>query len=99
MDTLEHCRKPWALAKTIAIHLRPNGHAMFVAPFSFFEHRHPIDCWRFAPDGMRCLLEGELKVLRCNIRHYGIRPSPKLWLAGKWIKPLATVCVAKKEVQ
>ena len=37
--------------------LKPNGTIIIIAPSIWVQHRYPIDCWRFLPDGMRCLLE------------------------------------------
>ena len=54
---LEHCRDPFTLAKTMGKHLKPGGLACWIAPAKWPEHRHPLDCWRFLPDGMRILLE------------------------------------------
>lgn len=33
----------------------PNGYICLIAPSSWEEHRHPIDCWRILPDGMKFL--------------------------------------------
>ena len=35
--------------------LKPEGITCIIAPSSGPEHRYPIDCWRFYPDGMRSL--------------------------------------------
>lgn len=54
---LEHTRKPWELVKVIADHVKPGGMVCLIAPFQWGHHRYPIDCWRFAPDGMDVLFE------------------------------------------
>ena len=56
-QTLEHCRNPFKLVVEMARLLRPNGYLFLIAPFRWTQHRYPIDCWRFLPDGMRCLIE------------------------------------------
>lgn len=33
----------------------PNGRLCLIAPSSGPEHRYPVDCWRFYPDGLRAL--------------------------------------------
>jgi hypothetical protein len=33
------------------------GTCVIIAPFIWKEHRYPIDCWRFLPDGMDCLFK------------------------------------------
>ncbi len=70
LNTFEHVSKPWVLIKTLAGHLQPYGTLILVAPFSFQHHRHPVDCWRFAPDGMQSLAEeGGLTVIASYIDH------------------------------
>ena len=54
---LEHCRNPFKLVAEMHRICRPKGICIITAPFIWREHRYPIDCWRFLPDGMRCLLE------------------------------------------
>jgi len=52
---LEHCRNPFRLVAEAARILRPGGLMILAAPFVFFEHKEPIDCFRFLPDGMTAL--------------------------------------------
>jgi SAM-dependent methyltransferase len=66
-QTLEHCKNPFALVKEMARILKPNGFMFLIAPFRWTQHRYPIDCWRFLPDGMRCLIEPELKFVASAI--------------------------------
>lgn len=56
-QTLEHCRNPFTLSSTMAKHVKPGGLVCWIAPAQWPEHRHPEDCWRILPDGMRQLLE------------------------------------------
>jgi SAM-dependent methyltransferase len=37
--------------------LRPGGYIFLIAPSRGHEHRFPLDCWRFYPDGYRALAE------------------------------------------
>lgn len=53
---LEHCARPWELAKIMGHHLKPGGLICLIAPFAWKEHRHPLDCWRIGRDGMAVLL-------------------------------------------
>ena len=53
---LEHVRRPWVLAETIGKHLKAGGLLFLCAPFKIEIHNHPIDCWRFCPDGMKELV-------------------------------------------
>ena len=56
-QTIEHCRNPFKIVAEMARILKPNGTIIIIAPSIWVQHRYPIDCWRFLPDGMRCLLE------------------------------------------
>lgn len=51
-QALEHIPYFWLTAFEICRVLRPGGITMLVAPSSGFEHRYPVDCWRFYRDGM-----------------------------------------------
>jgi hypothetical protein len=35
--------------------LKPNGQIFLIAPSRGYEHRYPVDCWRFYPDSYRAL--------------------------------------------
>lgn len=52
-QVLEHVEFFWITALEISRVLRPGGMACLIAPSSGPEHRYPVDCWRFYPDGMR----------------------------------------------
>lgn len=54
---LEHCRDPFRLISEAVRIVKRGGMLLITAPFIWAEHRHPLDCWRFLPDGMRVLLE------------------------------------------
>jgi SAM-dependent methyltransferase len=54
---LEHCRNPFRLVAEATRVLKPGGLMLLVAPFLFFEHREPVDCFRFLPDGMRAIFD------------------------------------------
>jgi SAM-dependent methyltransferase len=54
---LEHCRDPFRLVGEAARIAKSGAFLLVTAPFIWAEHRHPLDCWRFLPDGMRILLE------------------------------------------
>jgi hypothetical protein len=50
---LEHCRRPWEVVNEIG---KIADRCILIAPFSWPIHGHPVDCFRFVPDGMRSLL-------------------------------------------
>lgn len=67
-QTLEHVRYFWLVVMEMTRILKPGGLMCLIAPSGGREHKHPIDCWRFFPDGMRALAEYcLLDVLECEI--------------------------------
>ncbi|MBX3586306.1 MAG: methyltransferase domain-containing protein [Ramlibacter sp.] len=56
-QVLEHVEYFWITALEISRVLRPGGLACLIAPSSGPEHRYPVDCWRFYPDGMRAIAQ------------------------------------------
>jgi len=55
---LEHLDFPLLAVQKMKEVIKVDGWIVCIAPFGFGEHRFPIDCWRFLPDGMKFLLEG-----------------------------------------
>lgn len=53
----EHSTNPFKLMKELARICKPKGYLFMVAPFIWAEHRHPIDCFRFLPDGWKALFD------------------------------------------
>jgi hypothetical protein len=54
-NTLEHVRNPFLVVYEMA---RVMKKVMIIgAPFKYDEHRYPLDCWRFLPDGMQALAD------------------------------------------
>lgn len=61
---LEHVEYPWLTMVEIARVLRPGGLHCNIAPSSGYVHEHPIDTFRYNPDGMRALAKwAELEVI------------------------------------
>lgn len=56
-QTFEHIAYFWKTMTEIARVLRPGGLCCIIAPSGGPEHRYPVDCWRFYPDGFRALAE------------------------------------------
>jgi 2-polyprenyl-3-methyl-5-hydroxy-6-metoxy-1,4-benzoquinol methylase len=54
-QVLEHLEFPWLTMEQIAKKLKPNGLVCLIAPSRGPEHRFPVDCFRFYPDGMQAL--------------------------------------------
>ncbi|MDA8239464.1 MAG: glycosyltransferase [Nitrospiraceae bacterium] len=51
----EHMEFPWLAIREMTRVLKKNGLICIVAPSRGPEHRHPVDCWRYYPDGLRAL--------------------------------------------
>ncbi|NND73448.1 MAG: methyltransferase domain-containing protein [Ilumatobacter sp.] len=54
-QAFEHVEYFWASMFEIVRTLKPGGIAAIIAPSGGFEHRFPVDCWRFYPDGLVAL--------------------------------------------
>lgn len=54
---IEHCKTPWILIKEMYRILKKERFCFITAPAIWAEHRYPIDCFRYYPDGMRSLME------------------------------------------
>jgi SAM-dependent methyltransferase len=54
-QAFEHIEFFWITMLEIARVLKPGGLCCIIAPSGGFEHRYPVDCWRFYPDGFSAL--------------------------------------------
>jgi hypothetical protein len=52
---MEHVNRPWDWISSVKSHLKTTGIACIIAPHTWGEHKHPIDTYRYFPDGMRDL--------------------------------------------
>lgn len=50
-QAFEHIEYFWITMLEVARVLRPGGLCCIIAPSGGPEHRYPLDCWRFYPDG------------------------------------------------
>ena len=71
-SVLEHVTNPKALVVEIHRILKPEGVLIGYTPFLFPVHPTPLDCWRFAPDGLKTVYEA-FEVLE-------VRPVGGRWL-------------------
>ena len=53
----EHVERVWVWIVELARVLKPGGLLAMTAPWKFFYHPFPVDCWRFMPDGFRVLFD------------------------------------------
>ncbi len=66
-QAFEHIEFPWVTILEVARVLRPGGLVCIVVPSSGMEHRFPVDCWRYYPDGIRALVRwADLDVVRAS---------------------------------
>ncbi|TSE35698.1 Methyltransferase domain protein [Tepidimonas fonticaldi] len=54
-QAFEHIEYFWISALEMARVLRPGGICCLIVPSAGPEHRYPVDCWRFYPDGLRAI--------------------------------------------
>jgi SAM-dependent methyltransferase len=50
-QAFEHIEWFWLTMLEIERVLKPGGICCILAPASGYEHKYPVDCWRFYPDG------------------------------------------------
>ncbi len=75
-QTIEHIEYPWVWFVEMVRVLKKGGLCCIIAPAMCGEHRHPIDCYRYYPDGMRALAKWSgLEVIETNRMVYTIQPS------------------------
>ena len=71
---LEHVEDMYAWADEAIRILKPSGLMFISAPYAWYEHRYPLDCWRIFPDGMRWLFvkrTGKVKEVFINTLNNG----------------------------
>ena len=56
-QAFEHVKFFWLTWTEMVRTLKPGGFIFLIAPSRGPEHRFPVDCWRFYPDGYRALAE------------------------------------------
>lgn len=56
-QALEHTQFFWRTIDEIDRILKPGGLCCLIAPSAGPEHRYPVDCWRFYPDGLDALVQ------------------------------------------
>lgn len=54
-QAFEHIEYFWSTMLEITRVLKPEGLCCLIAPSGGPEHRYPVDCWRFYPDGFTAL--------------------------------------------
>lgn len=60
----EHIEYFWVTMLEISRVLKQGGLCCIIAPSSGYEHKYPVDCWRFYPDGFAALAKfAELELI------------------------------------
>ena len=63
-QAFEHIEFFWITMLEVARILKPGGLCCIIAPAGGYEHRYPVDCWRFYPDGFSAVARfAKLKVI------------------------------------
>ncbi len=71
-QAIEHVEFPWLTMQQIARKLRPDGLACIIVPSRGPEHRFPVDCYRYYPDGLRALAKwADLRVIEVGVNNGG----------------------------
>jgi SAM-dependent methyltransferase len=79
----EHVRNPFRLMEEVSRVVKPEGRVLMIAPFMFFEHRFPLDCWRFLCDGWQALFdECGIELIKTEYAREGKR-QVHCWAIGK----------------
>jgi len=81
-QTFEHIEYFWKTMFEIARVLKPMGICCIIAPSAGPEHKHPVDCWRFLPDGFKALARfSGLEVIDISIqsKDLGYPDSSDMW--------------------
>lgn len=81
-QVFEHVEYFWLTMLEIKRVLKPGGLCCIIAPSGGYEHRYPVDCWRFYPDGVKALARyAGLDVLKAETRWEGgsYKDDSALW--------------------
>lgn len=78
-STLEHVEDMHAFIKEAARIMKKDGIMCVIAPWTYPEHKYPVDCWRILPDGMRFLLS---KIAGINVLNVHKNEEDCIGIAG-----------------
>jgi len=66
-QAFEHIEFFWITFIEMARVLKPGGHVFLIAPSRGGQHRYPVDCWRYYPDGYAALAKwGGMELIDVN---------------------------------
>ena len=79
-NAFEHIEYPWLTIKLIHSKLKQGGIACIHAPNTIGEHRYPVDCYRYFPDGFRALAKwAGFQVISSTLGGVPSLDVPKEW--------------------
>ncbi len=82
-QTLEHIEFPWITITEIYRVLKSGGLSAILVPQDCPEHKYPLDCYRYYPDGLRALAKwGKLDTIEVY-RTEGQKWTDCLWVGRK----------------
>lgn len=87
-QALEHIEFPWVTFLEIARVMKPGGLACLIAPAGGYEHRYPVDCFRYYPDGAAALARwADLDVVEAttNWESEGFTDDSSAWMDTKLV--------------
>lgn len=94
-QAFEHIEYFWFTILEIERILKPGGLCCLIAPSGGYEHKYPVDCWRFYSDGFAALAKfGRLSVLEVTTQ-WEEREKYVNDDSNKWKD---TMLVARKEI-
>lgn len=91
-QALEHMPRFWMFFLEVFRCLKPGGLCCIIAPSAGYEHRYPVDCWRFYPDGMRSAAD----YARLEVIETATDWSPRAGYADDSASWKDTVLIARK---
>ena len=66
-QAFEHIEYFWIIILEVFRVLKPGGICCIIAPAGGYEHKYPVDCWRFYPDGFIAIAKfAQLKVIKAE---------------------------------
>ncbi|KAF0811428.1 hypothetical protein IGB42_04127 [Andreprevotia sp. IGB-42] len=75
-QVFEHVEYFWLSLLEMSRVLKPGGLVCIIVPSSGPEHRYPVDCWRFYPDGARAMGKfAGMEVLKAETHWGGDNPT------------------------
>jgi len=76
-QSFEHIEFFWLTWLEMVRVLKPEGMIFLIAPSTGSQHRYPVDCWRFYPDGFRALAKlGGVETLEVTT-DWKLHPDPE----------------------